>query len=198
MGTGYHHGVYIKRDDHRPLGPIGAAIARLHTGRPDTPTTEPRPPRRPPEPQPVPIYAITGGRTRSVGRELPLESLVTVTERAGWVGRRLENEYCTILELGPPAGGAGRDRRRAQRSGDRGGRPRERPRRRRLPRRPRSTTGVRGRPPNCGHAHPVSGRAACTLRTRSIEPGPIPLMILTVAGSGRELTTRSPARSHLG
>jgi hypothetical protein len=28
----------------------------------------------------VPVYALTGGRTRSVGRELALESLVTVTE----------------------------------------------------------------------------------------------------------------------
>lgn len=47
----------------------------------------------------VPIYAVTGGRTRSVGRELPMESLVTVTERAGWAGHHLHNEYRTILEL---------------------------------------------------------------------------------------------------
>lgn len=47
----------------------------------------------------VPIYAVTGGRTRSVGREIPMESLVTMTERARWAGHRLENEYRTILEL---------------------------------------------------------------------------------------------------
>ncbi|QYN38111.1 DUF742 domain-containing protein [Pseudonocardia sp. DSM 110487] len=47
----------------------------------------------------VPIYAVTGGRTRSAGRELPMESLVSVTERARWAGHRLENEYRTILEL---------------------------------------------------------------------------------------------------
>jgi hypothetical protein len=47
----------------------------------------------------VPIYAVTGGRTRSAGREIPMESLVTVTERARWAGHRLENEYRTILEL---------------------------------------------------------------------------------------------------
>jgi len=47
----------------------------------------------------VPIYALTGGRTRSTGRDLPMESLVTVTERADWAGRRLENEYHTIIGL---------------------------------------------------------------------------------------------------
>lgn len=46
----------------------------------------------------VPVYALTGGRTRSGGRQLPMESLVTVTERAGW-GHELENEYRTIVEL---------------------------------------------------------------------------------------------------
>lgn len=47
----------------------------------------------------VPIYAVTGGRTRSTGGALPMESLVTVTERAGWAGHQLQNEYRTILEL---------------------------------------------------------------------------------------------------
>jgi hypothetical protein len=46
----------------------------------------------------VPVYALTGGRTRPGGRELPMESLVTATERAGW-GHHLENEYRTIVEL---------------------------------------------------------------------------------------------------
>jgi Protein of unknown function (DUF742) len=46
----------------------------------------------------VPVYAVTGGRTRPAGRELPMESLVTVTERAGW-GHDLENEYRMIVEL---------------------------------------------------------------------------------------------------
>jgi Protein of unknown function (DUF742) len=46
----------------------------------------------------VPVYAVTGGRTRSGGRDLPMESLVTATERAGW-RHDLENEYRTIVEL---------------------------------------------------------------------------------------------------
>jgi hypothetical protein len=32
-------------------------------------------------PRVVPVYAITGGRTRSHGQDLPLETLVTTTER---------------------------------------------------------------------------------------------------------------------
>jgi uncharacterized protein DUF742 len=46
----------------------------------------------------VPVYALTGGRTRTGGPQLPMESLVTVTERARW-GHDLENEYRTIVEL---------------------------------------------------------------------------------------------------
>jgi Protein of unknown function (DUF742) len=46
----------------------------------------------------VPVYAVTGGRTRSGARDLPMESLVTVTERARW-GQDLENEYRTIVEM---------------------------------------------------------------------------------------------------
>jgi hypothetical protein len=46
----------------------------------------------------VPVYALTGGRTRSGGRELPMESLVTVNDRAGW-GHDLQNEYRAIVEL---------------------------------------------------------------------------------------------------
>jgi uncharacterized protein DUF742 len=46
----------------------------------------------------VPVYAVTGGRTRSGSRDLPMESLVTATERAQW-RNDLENEYRTIVEL---------------------------------------------------------------------------------------------------
>jgi hypothetical protein len=47
----------------------------------------------------VPVYAITAGRTHSTGHELPMESLVTATERAGW-DQKLENEYRMIVEMG--------------------------------------------------------------------------------------------------
>lgn len=46
----------------------------------------------------VPVYALTGGRTRSGGRDLPMESLVTATDRARWAAD-LQNEYRTIIEL---------------------------------------------------------------------------------------------------
>jgi Protein of unknown function (DUF742) len=46
----------------------------------------------------VPVYALTRGRTRPAGRDLPMESLVTVTEHASW-GHDLQNEYRTIVEL---------------------------------------------------------------------------------------------------
>lgn len=45
----------------------------------------------------VPVYAITGGRTRSSAVELPMESLVMVTERASWHG--MQAEYRAILEM---------------------------------------------------------------------------------------------------
>lgn len=45
----------------------------------------------------VPVYALTGGRTRSAAPELPMESLVTATDTAGWPG--MEPEYRTILEM---------------------------------------------------------------------------------------------------
>lgn len=41
---------------------------------------------------------VTGGRTRSGGRELPMESIVTVREGAGR-GHDLENEYRMLVEL---------------------------------------------------------------------------------------------------
>jgi hypothetical protein len=47
----------------------------------------------------VPIYAVTGGRTRSAGGQLPIESLVTVTDRAAWA-QELRNEYRVIIDMG--------------------------------------------------------------------------------------------------
>ncbi len=63
----------------------------------DDPT---RPPDRPDHDagRVVPVYAVTGGRTRSAGTELPMESLVTATEHA----RRVDNlrkEYRVILDM---------------------------------------------------------------------------------------------------
>lgn len=46
----------------------------------------------------VPFYALTGGRTRSTGRELPMESIVTATDRAAWA-QDLHNEYRVIVDL---------------------------------------------------------------------------------------------------
>lgn len=44
----------------------------------------------------VPVYAVTGGRTRSAGTDLPVESLVTATDQ--WPGD-LEVEYRTIVAM---------------------------------------------------------------------------------------------------
>jgi Protein of unknown function (DUF742) len=44
----------------------------------------------------VPIFAMTGGRTRSTDRDLPIESLVTATDR-GCIG--LEPEYRAIVGI---------------------------------------------------------------------------------------------------
>jgi hypothetical protein len=44
----------------------------------------------------VPVYAVTGGRTRSSGRDLPVESLVLATDR--WAGD-LQKEHRMIIEL---------------------------------------------------------------------------------------------------
>jgi hypothetical protein len=46
----------------------------------------------------VPVYAVTGGRTRSAGKELPVEALVTVTT-TGRHAADLQLEYRTILAL---------------------------------------------------------------------------------------------------
>ena len=44
----------------------------------------------------VPVYAVTGGRTRSAGHDLPIESLVTATDR--W-SDDLQQEYRVIIAL---------------------------------------------------------------------------------------------------
>lgn len=46
----------------------------------------------------VPVFAVTGGRTRSAGRDLPMESLVTVADKAGQ-DNELQKEYRMILGL---------------------------------------------------------------------------------------------------
>ena len=45
----------------------------------------------------VPVYAVTGGRTRSSAAELPMESLVSATEWHPWPG--MQTEYRAILEM---------------------------------------------------------------------------------------------------
>lgn len=44
----------------------------------------------------VPVFAVTGGRTRSGTRDLPVESLVTAADR--WPGE-LQKEYRVIIDL---------------------------------------------------------------------------------------------------
>lgn len=46
----------------------------------------------------VPVYAVTGGRTRSAGEDLPLETLVTATDRTAGLGDS-QPEYRRIVEL---------------------------------------------------------------------------------------------------
>ena len=45
----------------------------------------------------VPVYAVTGGRTRSTAAELPMESLVAATQWTPWPG--MQTEYRSILEM---------------------------------------------------------------------------------------------------
>jgi hypothetical protein len=47
----------------------------------------------------VPVYAVTGGRTRAAGRELPLETVVTATLLASVPGTSLQRESRAIVEL---------------------------------------------------------------------------------------------------
>ena len=44
----------------------------------------------------VPVYAVTGGRTRSTERDLPIESIVTAIDRGSY---DLEPEYRTIVRM---------------------------------------------------------------------------------------------------
>lgn len=46
----------------------------------------------------VPVFAVTGGRTRSHGRDLPVESLVTVVDPTARTAD-LQKEYRVIMEL---------------------------------------------------------------------------------------------------
>jgi hypothetical protein len=48
----------------------------------------------------VPVYALTAGRTRSTGLQLPIEALVTVTELAARPSDDLQREHRMILEMG--------------------------------------------------------------------------------------------------
>lgn len=50
----------------------------------------------------VPVYAMTGGRTRSAGRDLPLETLVSATGRRAGL-RHCQPEYRAIVELAESA-----------------------------------------------------------------------------------------------
>lgn len=52
-----------------------------------------------PEPRVVPVYALTGGRTRSRGGDLHLETLVTTTELGLESRPRLRFEHARIVEL---------------------------------------------------------------------------------------------------
>jgi hypothetical protein len=51
------------------------------------------------DPRVVPVYAITRGRTRSVGRDLPWETLVTTTNEGLAALPRLRFEHARIIEL---------------------------------------------------------------------------------------------------
>lgn len=48
----------------------------------------------------VPVYALTNGRTRAVGRDTPIESLVSVTDYGRRGAALLDIEYRRIVELG--------------------------------------------------------------------------------------------------
>jgi uncharacterized protein DUF742 len=47
----------------------------------------------------VPVYAVTRGRTRPAGQELPLEAVVTTTGRSLTAGAVLQMESRAIVEL---------------------------------------------------------------------------------------------------
>ena len=47
----------------------------------------------------VPVYALTRGRTRSAGEEMPIEAMVTANELADRHNAALQVEYRQILDL---------------------------------------------------------------------------------------------------
>ena len=47
----------------------------------------------------VPVYAVTRGRTRAAGQELPLEAVVVATDQAAQSGGGLQMESRAIVEL---------------------------------------------------------------------------------------------------
>jgi Protein of unknown function (DUF742) len=51
------------------------------------------------DPRVVPVYAITRGRTRSLGRDLPWESMVTATEDGLASAARLQFEQAHIIRF---------------------------------------------------------------------------------------------------
>lgn len=48
----------------------------------------------------VPVYALTRGRTRPIGHDMPIESLVSVTGHGRRHSAALDPEYRRIIELG--------------------------------------------------------------------------------------------------
>ena len=47
----------------------------------------------------VPVYAVTGGRTRAAGQELPLEAVAIATTQAAGSATSLQTESRVIVEL---------------------------------------------------------------------------------------------------
>ena len=81
----------------------------------------------------VPVYALTGGRTRSTtGADMPVETLVTVTP-TGLRASELHLEYRATVELAATADLGRRDRGGAAGAGRRSQGAGQRPRRRRVP-----------------------------------------------------------------
>jgi len=63
------------------------------------PPLEPRDPHNPHDPRLVPVYAITRGRTRSVGEDLPWETLVNSTKAGMSSLPRLRFEHAQIVRF---------------------------------------------------------------------------------------------------
>jgi hypothetical protein len=51
------------------------------------------------DPRVVPVYALTGGRTRATGEDLPLETLVSSTPEGLSSGSGLRFEHARIVDL---------------------------------------------------------------------------------------------------